>query len=60
MHAITIALSLLTQPTPTAAERLPIIDMHLHARRAAYVGDNPAPMCTPFEIMPRADRAMGS
>ena len=36
----------------TAAE--PIIDMHLHARTALYSGDDPPPMCTPFEIMPRA------
>jgi len=56
-QAISIALSLLAQPTSAPAERLPIIDMHLHARRAAYAGDHPPPMCTPFAIMPRADRA---
>lgn len=38
-----------------SAERLPIIDMHLHARRAAYVGANPPPMCAPFAVMPRVD-----
>jgi hypothetical protein len=40
---------------PAATERLPIIDMHLHARRADYSGQDPPPMCTPFPIMPRAD-----
>ncbi len=38
-----------------AAERLPIIDMHLHARRANYMGPNPPPMCAPFVVMPRAE-----
>lgn len=38
-----------------AAAALPIIDMHLHARRAAYVGANPPPMCAPFHVMPRSD-----
>lgn len=37
----------------------PIIDMHLHARAAKYSGDNPPPMCTPFEIMPRSDPKAG-
>jgi predicted TIM-barrel fold metal-dependent hydrolase len=41
----------------SAATRLPIIDMHLHARKADYTGPNPPPMCTPFEIMPRWDPA---
>ena len=37
----------------------PIIDMHLHARAALYSGDNPPPMCAPFEIMPRSDNKQG-
>lgn len=41
-----------------AADRLPILDMHLHARRAAYAGDTPPPMCTPFAVMPRSDPAI--
>ena len=40
-----------------AETRLPIIDMHLHARKADYIGSNPPPMCTPFEVMPRWDPA---
>src|SRR5687767_13859223 len=48
----------LTLPADTWAEaRLPIIDMHLHARKADYIGSNPPPMCTPFEVMPRWDPA---
>lgn len=37
--------------------RLPIIDMHLHARKADYIGPNPPPMCAPFEMMPRWDNS---
>ncbi len=37
--------------------RLPIIDMHLHARHADYAGPNPPPMCAPFPVMPRSDAA---
>ena len=37
--------------------RLPIIDMHLHARRADYAGRSPPPMCTPFARLPRWDPA---
>ncbi len=37
------------------AQRLPIIDMHLHARQAGYAGDDPPPMCAPFPIMPRSE-----
>jgi predicted TIM-barrel fold metal-dependent hydrolase len=58
MHQVfPIMLSLLAQPAPAVTERLPIIDMHLHARRAAYAGDDPPAMCTPFTIMPRSDPA---
>ena len=41
----------------SAQTRLPIIDMHLHARKADYIGPDPPPMCTPFEVMPRWDPA---
>ncbi len=42
-----------------AAQRLPIIDMHLHARHAKYAGENPMPMCAPFAVMPRSDPKNG-
>jgi predicted TIM-barrel fold metal-dependent hydrolase len=35
----------------------PIIDMHLHARHADYMGPDPPPMCAPFAVMPRWDNA---
>lgn len=44
-------------PSTEAAARLPIIDMHMHARRADYAGANPPPMCAPFPVMPRSDTA---
>lgn len=47
---------LLVAPT-SAAPRLPIIDMHLHARHADYTGPNPMPMCAPFTAMPRWDNS---
>ena len=37
-----------------APARQPILDMHLHARTANYAGENPPPMCAPFEILPRS------
>ena len=43
--------------TRAPSERPPIIDMHLHARRADYAGPNPPPMCAPFQVMPRSDAA---
>lgn len=45
--------------SPAAAQRVPIIDMHLHARQAKYSGDDPMPMCAPFLVMPRSDPKNG-
>jgi len=42
-----------------AAQRPPIVDMHLHARQASFTGDNPMPMCAPFAVMPRSDPKNG-
>ena len=51
-----LVLMLTTPATDTWAEaRLPIIDMHLHARKADYIGSDPPPMGTPFEVKPRWD-----
>jgi predicted TIM-barrel fold metal-dependent hydrolase len=33
--------------------------MHLHARAANYIGNDPLPMCAPFSIMPRSDPKNG-
>ena len=35
-----------------AQKRLPILDMHMHARTADYYGPPPIPMCAPVEVMP--------
>jgi predicted TIM-barrel fold metal-dependent hydrolase len=42
-----------------AAETVPppILDLHLHVRRADYLGPDPPPMCAPFSVMPRWDNA---
>lgn len=47
--------------TPSQAQEVlePIIDMHLHVRAAAYAGENPPPMCAPFDVMPRSDNREG-
>jgi predicted TIM-barrel fold metal-dependent hydrolase len=45
--------------SPAAAALEPIIDMHLHARAALYAGNDPPPMCTPFEVMPRSEGSRG-
>lgn len=47
--------ALLLIPFRASAQQLPIIDMHLHARHADYMGPNPPPMCAPFAMMPRWD-----
>lgn len=39
-----------------AQERLPIIDMHMHARTADHYGPPPLPICAPVERMPRWDQ----
>lgn len=53
-------LTLLLPAIPCLAEEAsrscgPILDMHLHARHADYMGPEPPPMCTPFKVMPRWD-----
>lgn len=52
MKAGNLVVALLLCPWPAAAQP-PIIDMHMHARKADYMGANPPPMCTPFAEMPR-------
>ena len=53
------ALAVIASGAAGAADRLPIIDMHLHARQAKYSGDDPMPMCAPFLVMPRSDPKNG-
>ena len=56
MRILLLAVMVMPWAAP-ALSRPPIIDMHLHARRAAYAGDDPIPMCTPFPVMPRWNNA---
>ena len=39
-----------------AQKRLPIIDMHMHARTADHYGPPPLPICAPVGSMPRWDQ----
>lgn len=52
---LVILLLAATATTRVQQTRLPVIDMHLHARHADYLGPNPPPMCAPFAVMPRWD-----
>lgn len=42
----------------SAKDRLPIIDMHLHARKGDYTGADLPPLCLPVRYMPRWDNAL--
>ncbi len=59
MYLLALIGALLAQAAAIAHERPPIIDMHLHARPAKYAGDDPPPMCAPFNILPRSDPRNG-
>ncbi len=47
---------LLTSRLAGQPGRPPILDMHMHARTAAFYGPPPIPMCAPVERMPRWDQ----
>lgn len=55
MRRLLILAALISGPASAQQSHEPIIDMHLHARAAQYAGQDPPPMCTPFQIMPRSD-----
>jgi len=50
-----VAVLLIASLDTHAQSRLPILDMHLHARGTAYIVANPYPMCAPFDQMPYWD-----
>lgn len=53
-----LTLLILAAPLPAwPAERLPVIDIHLHALAADSQGPPPLAMCTPMDPMPRWDQA---
>ena len=56
MKAILVAALLLFPGALRAADRLPIIDMHLHALHADDQGPPPLAMCTPLGEMPVWDQ----
>jgi uncharacterized protein len=47
--------ALLFTPLQVHAQQLPILDMHLHARGAAYLAANSYPMCADLRRMPHWD-----
>ncbi len=49
---------LATVPAGAQGPGRPILDMHLHARRADYIGPDPPPMCAPFTVLPRWDNSL--
>lgn len=51
------ALALISAEARGQKKRLPIIDMHMHARTAHHYGPNPGPLCAPVEKMPTWDQA---
>jgi uncharacterized protein len=51
------ALALTSGEARAEKKRLPIIDMHMHARTAHHYGPNPGPLCAPVEKMPTWDPA---
>ena len=53
--ALSAAVLTLVPQTHTAVAP-PILDMHMHARTAAFYGEPPIPMCAPVERMPRWDQ----
>ncbi|CAN5246841.1 amidohydrolase family protein [soil metagenome] len=57
IKTIAIAITVLvTISMATAQKRLPIIDMHMHARTADHYGPPPQPMCAEVTRMPRWDQ----
>lgn len=58
-HSLLAVLAIGTGSAQAPGVREPIIDMHLHVRAANYAGENPPPMCAPFDIMPRSENKEG-
>jgi hypothetical protein len=53
--SLALALLIVSFFTTNAQRKLPILDMHMHARTAAHYGPPPQPMCAPVEKMPLWD-----
>lgn len=50
---LVVSRAIADQPT---GQRAPVLDMHMHARTAAFYGPPPLPICAPVERMPRWDQ----
>jgi predicted TIM-barrel fold metal-dependent hydrolase len=57
LTVLVVLLFLSVVQTLAQSKRLPIIDMHMHARTAHHYGPNPGPLCAPVEKMPTWDPA---
>jgi len=55
LAGLLVLLALSTAEGRSQAKRLPIIDMHMHARTAHHYGPDPGPLCAPVERMPTWD-----
>jgi predicted TIM-barrel fold metal-dependent hydrolase len=53
--AVRLILPLIALPDLAAEARPPILDMHLHARRASYDGSDAPPICAPPTAQPHWD-----
>lgn len=54
--ALLSILLMLPLPVRSQPPAPPILDMHMHARTAAFYGAPPVPICAPVERMPRWDQ----
>ncbi len=53
---VSLLLAWLSAEAHAQNKRLPIIDMHMHARTANHYGPNPGPLCAPVDKMPTWDQ----
>lgn len=51
--ALVLAAALAAGSAAAQGPGRPVLDLHLHARAAGYIGPDPPPMCAPFAVMPR-------
>ena len=56
-HIILLCIFFILTADALPQKRLPIIDMHMHARKADQYGPPPVPMCAPVEKMPVWDQS---
>lgn len=54
---ILLGIFFLTAMPAQSQKRLPILDMHMHARTADHYGPPPLPMCAPVDRMPLWDQS---